>query len=486
MTDIKEFPFPAVTICNMNQVKRNFAEGLTESRDKIILESICTQGDNLPNSDDKNNVEGRWSYVRDFLVNSSQKCAEMLKMCKFATKSIQCKPSFTTYMTDEGLCCTFNGIHPKFMFKNYHAEDFVAKDSEEIAYITWTPENGYGVSPNSTHYPRPVQGAGSNMGLTLMLDADVSNYYCSSTSSSGFKILLHSPAETPKMSNFAFSVATGQETKIVITPRISEATNLIRNIPLKKRQCIFDGESNLSFYNIYSKKNCEMECTSRTMREKCGCTLYYMPRDFNNNDTKICNRRQAPCYEQVLFDISYSLNEMVTCNYCLPACFEVNYGREISSSKLGGGEFLTEYSLKKYNKTYIHSNLAIVHIYFLENAYRGFTKNELIGFTEFLSNTGGLLGLFMGFSVISLIEILYFLSLRPYCARKMLRNQRKLTESATVDVLFGAEIASSKHKINSTFHDKLSRNISKSWDTVKKFVNDDGNDGDLPPYPYCN
>lgn len=31
---------------------------------------------------------------------------------------------------------------------------------------------------------------------------------------------------------------------------------------------------------------------------------------------------------------------------------------------------------------------------------------------------GGLLGLFLGFSVISLIEIIYFLSLRPYCARK--------------------------------------------------------------------
>lgn len=48
----------------------------------------------------------------------------------------------------------------------------------------------------------------------------------------------------------------------------------------------------------------------------------------------------------------------------------------------------------------------------------GFTKNELIGFTEFLSNTGGLLGLFMGFSVISLIEIVYFLTLRPYCTLK--------------------------------------------------------------------
>lgn len=31
------------------------------------------------------------------------------------------------------------------------------------------------------------------------------------------------------------------------------------------------------------------------------------------------------------------------------------------------------------------------------------------------ANTGGLLGLFMGFSVLSLIEILYFTTLRPFC-----------------------------------------------------------------------
>lgn len=34
----------------------------------------------------------------------------------------------------------------------------------------------------------------------------------------------------------------------------------------------------------------------------------------------------------------------------------------------------------------------------------------------FSANIGGLLGLFMGFSVFSIIEILYFLSIRPYCS----------------------------------------------------------------------
>lgn len=59
-----------------------------------------------------------------------------------------------------------------------------------------------------------------------------------------------------------------------------------------------------------------------------------------------------------------------------------------------------------------------MHIYYEQNFVRSNSKEELIGFTEFLSNTGGLLGLFLGFSVVSLIEIIYFLTFRPYCAQK--------------------------------------------------------------------
>jgi hypothetical protein len=86
------------------------------------------------------------------------------------------------------------------------------------------------------------------------------------------------------------------------------------------------------------------------------------------------------------------MNSNLSCNHCLPACFEINYGREISFCPLGNGSFQTLEPLTNYGADYIRDNLAIVHISFNENAFSGYTKNELIGFTEFLSNTGGLLG----------------------------------------------------------------------------------------------
>lgn len=154
-TQIKDIPFPAVTICNMNQVKRSFAESLKKESDKVILESICSQGDSLKHND--SNIEGTWSYVREFLVNSSQPCEDMIKMCKFGMESIDCEHTFGTVLTDEGICCTFNAIHPTVLFKNFdlrfHVDDNF--DGFENDYMTWTPDKGYDKSSKMDPFPRP-------------------------------------------------------------------------------------------------------------------------------------------------------------------------------------------------------------------------------------------------------------------------------------------------------------------------------------------
>lgn len=483
----------------MNQVKKSFAQSLRSRRGKVMLESICTQGDTLTSEEE--NVEGKWSYVREFLLNASQPCEDMIKLCKFGMETIECDTAFRSVLTDEGLCCTFNAVHPKFLFKNFDQQDHVddVNANIEYMYMTWTPEKGYFKSEKKP-YPMPVRGPGSNMGLSLILNADVANYYCSTTSSSGFKVLLHSPIETPKMANFAFFVSPGLETKIVITPKISEASELIRKVPVQQRQCIFADEASLSYYNIYSKKNCEMECSSKTTEETCGCTLFYQPRTFNDG-TVICNRKKASCYEKVLYNIAHS-ERNYSCDYCLPACFEINYEREISSSKLGTGGFITAETIPSRDVNYIHDNLAIIHIFFNENAYGGFTKSELIGFTEFLSNTGGLLGLFMGFSVISLIEIIYFLSLRPYCARKRFEMQQQKTISF-YNNFSGKNLSGNNSKSSlideyimnngdlyqeSRFFCKMYLNLKvkivRGWNALLKIFQKQKNEEDIQPSPF--
>lgn len=115
LTPLSEIPFPAVTICNMNQARKIIADRVPDnSLDNMLLDSVC----NLDGNSSSENYVGKWAQFRTFLVNSSQPCKDMLLYCRFAMINERCMDLFLSTLTDEGLCCTFNILNPKFMF--YH------------------------------------------------------------------------------------------------------------------------------------------------------------------------------------------------------------------------------------------------------------------------------------------------------------------------------------------------------------------------------
>ena len=66
------------------------------------------------------------------------------------------------------------------------------------------------------------------------------------------------------------------------------------------------------------------------------------------------------------------------------------------------------------NDTYVSNNLAVVHVYFKSLHFMRQERAELFGIVDFFSNVGGLLGLCMGVSIISGLELLYFFTARLY------------------------------------------------------------------------
>lgn len=82
-----------------------------------------------------------------------------------------------------------------------------------------------------------------------MIDTGISEYYCSSTNSYGFKVLLHSPNESPRITNYGSAIPSGYESRVVIMPTLSDATSAaIRKLPVEVRQCYFENENYLSYY----------------------------------------------------------------------------------------------------------------------------------------------------------------------------------------------------------------------------------------------
>lgn len=91
-------------------------------------------------------------------------------------------------------------------------------------------------------------GAGSHLGFYVVLNANVSDYYCSSIESAGFKILLHNPTETARISDYGILISTGRETRVVITPKISTTSYIVQKVAAERRKCYFPNEVKLKFF----------------------------------------------------------------------------------------------------------------------------------------------------------------------------------------------------------------------------------------------
>uniref|UniRef100_A0A182IM43 Pickpocket n=1 Tax=Anopheles atroparvus TaxID=41427 RepID=A0A182IM43_ANOAO len=355
-THIRSIPFPAVTICNMNQVRKEAAERIeAHTLDQSVLQSICS----IDGDFNVTQYEGKWSVVKKLLLSATQPCSGLLKACRYAKQPEKCTEIFQSVFTDEGLCCTFNTLDSSYMFQSEKALNIFPSETGDAVGrfrpILWTPETGYVGHPSNDSFPRVIAGTGVPMGLAIVLDANVSDYYCSSTSSTGFKIIFHSPTESPKITDYAQYIPVGSENRIIITPKINDAAEKIRKVVQSQRQCVFANEANLTYYSVYSRNNCELECEAKLILENCGCVLYYLPKLYE--DTKICSRANARCYEQIRNSIAFTANTSLSCT-CLPGCFEVSYVPDVTTAELQVGQFEIRESMLNNVKDEQYANLA--------------------------------------------------------------------------------------------------------------------------------
>lgn len=62
--------------------------------------------------------------------------------------------------------------------------------------------------------------------------------------------------------------------------------------------------------------------------------------------------------------------------------------------------------------------MVILKLFFPENSAKAYQRDELYSPEDLIANIGGTLGLCLGFSLVSLVELFYFLTLRWIFDRK--------------------------------------------------------------------
>nr|XP_023021889.1 pickpocket protein 28-like [Leptinotarsa decemlineata] len=193
------------------------------------------------------------------------------------------------------------------------------------------------------------------------------------------------------------------------------------------RQCYFADERSLKYFNIYTPDNCRLECLTNYTLNMCGCVNFYMPR---TNSTKICGNGKLKCMDEAEYEMKEKEVEIMlekssdlnsACN-CMPLCTDLTYDVETARTKfLWREQFRAEKKVaedldsQKINVSLMH--LSRLSVYFMKDQFLESQRTELYGPFDFLANFGGLLGLFTGFSVLSAVEIVYYLTVRWYFNR---------------------------------------------------------------------
>lgn len=457
-TPVYEIPFPTVTICTdikMKQTKLNFTDvwhklnkdgyknATIKSEDLQMMHSLSPICDRPP-AHFEEYVKQSGLNVTDadvqFFANAKRVAPslnEILFRCTWHRQDINCSDIFQEILTDEGICFTFNYYNASEIYNEYMLADsfHVTRHKKKSSY--W---NGVKV-PNMTEsdiYPYRVLSGSEGLRIDLRLFEFDIDYVCSGPVQS-FKILLHSAGEIPQLKKYYYRIPLDHDTVMAVRPNIMNTTeSLIKNYNQDQRKCIDEGERNLIFFKKYTQRNCQLDNLALRTSIRCKCVAFSMPRLRN---IPICRTLvQLQCVKNVENSLMQQVLNKTAISYnCLPACRSISYDAEISMARLD--RYNHQRAMGQGVKSQRKRRYTRVFISFKDEQFFSSRRAEMYTVIDFIANCGGILGLFMGISILSIVEVVYFSTLRIGCSLRKRRRikQRRMQQLKILNELNGEQ-----------------------------------------------
>jgi acid-sensing ion channel, other len=220
-----------------------------------------------------------------------------------------------------------------------------------------------------------------------------------------FSFIVHSHYELPgsydstEMCEFRY----GFDFDVLITPEIIRTDKSLRSVAPEKRGCYFEGEKKLRFFKVYTRRNCEFECLADLLlnHPDVNCTQFFMVR---NESTEVCDHRQERFAQFRTYFALHNISMGRTNCECLDACDSIKYDVEIIANTVKEYDYILD---RNDHDIDVRLNFKFKDVDIVPlRRYLPFT------FNDFLAQSGGMWGLFAGISVLSLVELMYFMTIR--------------------------------------------------------------------------
>ncbi|XP_075236474.1 pickpocket protein 28-like [Lycorma delicatula] len=368
----------------------------------------------------------------------SPRCEDILKVCLWQDNEVDCCKIFEPIVTNLGICYAFNMVPANILFKSLEGvreTNLTNSKSENETfnyddYVFWHPQEGYRVTNHSKiKYPRTVNKPGGKDGLSIELFANESEWqYECAGSHRGFWLLLTTAYELPQQdTSIAYHIAMNKFTQINAKPTTINTDLALYSLSSTERQCYFQNENQLKFYRYYTHQNCDDECRFGFLLKRC-----------RSSTDRICTRSDIKCISDAMRKYTHMHGKMGPGNestrlpcFCMASCFSLSFKYDISASDFIFSNVTPPWAV---NTTFNgeRDNVGRVSIFSAVGSFLGVKRHKNT------SNCGGLLGMLLGFSLISAFEVIYFLSVRPISDKIEFRkkNQMKLIIKKTPCIIY--------------------------------------------------
>jgi len=213
-----------------------------------------------------------------------------------------------------------------------------------------------------------------------------------------------------------YDIGTGLETNIIIN-RV-----FIKKQPHPYNNCIKDGSSSFDseLYRTIITKNitytqsyCSNLCYQQEIIKRCGC--YIKSFDKLNSLNPCLNQSQLTCVTNLYGKFLENFSQICT-PYCPLECDSMIFQITTSSTGYPSFQYATKYLMNNpliqskfpnENLTYdlIKQSVLTLNVFYGDLSYTEYNQRAKTILTDLISNIGGILGVYIGASFLSILEI---------------------------------------------------------------------------------
>ncbi|XP_053660057.1 pickpocket protein 28-like [Anopheles marshallii] len=329
----------------------------------------------------------------------------------------ECDRLMDAVRTERGVCYTFNAVAGEQIFKTNNLVNVKELSNASRPTENWDFLRGLQIitSVLVKQYPRAAQDMSGRYRLKITVSNE-QNETLSDCSNPSLEAFVHSPIDFPFKLINPTAIPFSAVVQLRVFPKLVRSQRYLRYFTSSTSGCISQVQNPLKLFSIYTQSNCEMECHTEYFLTKRGCVLDHMPRSHVMN---LCNSTTNYRPYDVLDKIvSGQLREQNIprsqffrrlCN-CLPACVDFRYRAEPSSYTVA----VEPWSMESNSTESLNSQLVVE---LAEDHFYPLVRSVRYSVLDFVGDFGGLIALFLGSSIVSLVEVFFFCFLKPAVVR---------------------------------------------------------------------